>query len=115
MPLPYGCQSLADIHTDVNEMCDPSSTAALPVDWAQSVPRPYESRSICMTPPVIALPLFATDLRRPQTTESADKIPVYEEEWFSNTRTCFEPLCPGRVQHITVKLPRRTKYLTCEP
>ena len=111
VPLPYGCNTLADVYIDVNETYDPSYVAAVPVDWAQSVLHSDESKEIYVISPAVNLPLQGTDVRGLQIVNSADTVSVYEDCWCSKTRASFEPLnhCAGS---ITVKLPKSNKYIS---
>lgn len=101
MLLSCGCQSLADIYTAVSETYDPSSTAALPVDRAQPVPRPDKNKSLYVAEPVINLPSPATDMCRICTALFANTDPARKEEWVQSTTASLEPPSPNRLLHIT--------------
>jgi len=74
VPLPYDCNTLADVYTDVDEMYDPLAVAAVPVDWAQFVPHSNESKDIHMISPVVSIPSSGTHTCRLRTNDSADSL-----------------------------------------
>lgn len=112
IPLPYGCTTLADKFTDVNEMYDPYAPPS--VDWAETRPSPYNTFGMgCHRDPVrVYLPGKDVDKREVKIGELFGEERASEGESYAETRASFESLlhcAETQSDEITVKPPRHKR------
>ena len=106
VPLPYGCSTIADVFTDVNEMYTVLDMPS--VDWARSRPSSHESIGLYMQQPRVNLPEKGVDERDLKASERIVTVSLHKDMLFSTTRASFESLYPhakGKLVNVTVKLP----------
>jgi hypothetical protein len=108
VPLPYGCTTLADVFTDVNEMYDPYAKPS--VGWAQTRPSSYNSIGIeCHRMP-LRVNLPGRDAYKPEVKIGGlvGEERVGEGALSSKTQASFKSLYPCASEEVTVivvKLP----------